>query len=83
MPSSRGVTPTVVKLALEADKFELKLYLKHFMVQEYSSGYHMEDHNAHIHNFLETCDAIKLNEVSNDVAHLELFPFSCEDKAKS
>ena len=41
-----------------------------------------EDLNAHILNFLEVCDTVKYNGVSDDVIRLQLFPFSLKDKAK-
>jgi len=37
----------------------------------------------HISLFLEKCDTIKMNRVSNDAIRLRLFPFSLKDKAKS
>ena len=33
-------------------------------------------------NFLEICDTIKINGVSDDAIRLRLFPFSLKDKAK-
>ena len=41
-----------------------------------------EDPNAHILNFLEVCDIVKYNGVSDDAIRLRLFPFSLKDKAK-
>ena len=40
-----------------------------------------EDPNMHISNFLEVCDMMKYNRVSNNAIHLRLFPFSLKDKA--
>jgi len=36
----------------------------------------MENPNAFIRGFLENCNALKLNEVSDDSIHPQLFPFS-------
>jgi len=43
----------------------------------------MQNPNNHITSFLEKCDTIKMNRVSNDAIQLRLFPFSLKDKAKS
>ena len=41
-----------------------------------------EDLNTHLSNFLEICDTIKLNGVTEDVIRLRLFSFSLRDRAK-
>ena len=41
-----------------------------------------EDLNAHILNFLEVCDIVKYNGVSDEAIRLWLFPFSLKEKAK-
>ena len=45
-------------------------------------GMTKEDSNDHIAEFLELCDIIKMNSVTEDALRLCLFPFSLKDKAK-
>ena len=40
------------------------------------------DLNSHLVTFIESCDTIKLNGVSEDAIRLRLFPFLLRDKAK-
>ncbi|XP_020245227.1 uncharacterized protein LOC109823363 [Asparagus officinalis] len=42
-----------------------------------------EDPNLHLSIFLEYCDTLKLNGVTNDAIRLRLFPFSLKDKARA
>ena len=55
------------------------------MIQSTVQFYGMlnEDPNNHIANFLEICDTLKYNGVSNDALRLRLFPFTLKDKAKA
>ena len=41
-----------------------------------------KDSNDHIAKFLEICDTIKMNGVTEDALRLHLFPFSLKDKEK-
>ena len=41
-----------------------------------------EDPSMHISNFLEVCDMMKHNGVSDDTICLRIFPFSLKDKMK-
>nr|XP_027060802.1 uncharacterized protein LOC113687382 [Coffea arabica] len=53
------------------------------MVQQSQYGSNAtEDPNSHLSTFLEICDTIKFNGVSDDAIKVKLFPFSLRDKAK-
>ena len=38
--------------------------------------------NAHLTSFIEVCDTIKYNEVTEEALRLQLFPLSLSDRAK-
>ena len=77
------VTPPVIKrLAIQANNFELKSITLQLLQGIQFHGLTHDDPNAHILNFLEVCDTVKYNGVSDDVIRLRLFLFSLKDKAK-
>ena len=82
-PSLTGTESSVVRPAVVANSFELKLNTIQ-MIQQFAQfdGLQDEDPNAHLANFLELCDTFKINGVSNDAIRLRLFPFSLRIKAK-
>ena len=41
-----------------------------------------ENPNTHLKNFIEVCDMIKYNGVTDEALRLRLFPLSLSDKAK-
>lgn len=45
-------------------------------------GFQAEDPYGYLTNFLEICDTVKANNVSEDMVHLQLFPFFMQGKAK-
>jgi len=51
--------------------------------QSQFEGTPLEDLNLNFSVFLEVCDMLKLNEVSTNVIHLRLFPFSLRDKGRA
>ena len=80
---SSAVTPTVIRRpAIQANNFELKSITLQLLQGIQFHGLAHEDLNAHILNFLEVCDTVKYNGVSDDAIRLRWFPFSLKDKAK-
>ena len=83
MPGLGGARQSITRPNIEANNFEIKPALLQ-MIQSTVQFYGMlnEDPNDHIANFLEICDTLKYNGVSNDALRLRLFPFTLKDKAK-
>ena len=80
---SSTVTPPVIRrLEIQANNFELKSITLQLLQGIQFHGLAYEDPNAHILNFLEVCDTVKYNGVSDDAIWLRLFPFSLKEKAK-
>ncbi|XP_012827660.1 PREDICTED: uncharacterized protein LOC105948946 [Erythranthe guttata] len=71
------------KPTIAANNFELKTGLINMVMANQFSGAATADPNLHLANFLEICDTIKVNGVSDDAIRLKLFSFSVRDKAKS
>ena len=67
---------------IQANNFELKSITLQLLQGVQFTGLSHEDPNAYILNFLEVCDMVKYNGVSDDAIRLRLFPFSLKDKAK-
>ena len=42
-----------------------------------------EGPNVHLATFLEIRDTVKMNDVTEDVIRMRLFPFSLKDKARA
>ena len=78
-----AVTPPVIRRpAIQGNNFELKSITLQLLQGIQFHGLTHENLNAHILNFLEVCDIVKYNGVSNDAFRLRLFPFSLKEKAK-
>lgn len=67
---------------INANNFELKPSLISMVQSQQFGGKATEDPNAHLSAFLDICDTIKINGVSNDIIRLRMFGFSLRDRAK-
>ena len=67
---------------MQANNFELKSITIELVQNNQFMGLANEDPNAYISKFLEVCDSVKYNGLSDDTVQLCLFPFSLRDKAK-
>ena len=76
------VPPVIWRSAIQANNFGLKLITLQLIQNIQFIGFPQEDPNTRISNFLELCDTIKYNGVSEDAIRLRLFPFSLKDKEK-
>ena len=78
-----AVTPPVIRRsAIQVNNFELKSITLQLLQGIQFHRIAHEDPNAHILIFLEVCDTVKYNGVSDDAIWLRLFPFSLKEKAK-
>ena len=78
-----AITPPVIRRpVIQANNFELKSITLQLLQGIQFQGLAHEDPNAHILNFLEVCDTMKYNEVSDDAIQLRLFPFSLKENTK-
>ena len=79
--------PTVVQTAIrwppiQANNFELKSVTVQMLQNILFHGLPHENPNMHLTNFLEVCDTIKYNGVTEEALRLQLFPLSLGDRAK-
>src|SRR3954470_7898537 len=82
--NSDGYGSSIVRPPVQATDFEIKPEFITFIQNTLQfSGSSQEDPNQHLTEFLEACDLVKFNEVSNDAIRLRLFKYSLRDKAKA
>ena len=79
--------PTVVQTAIrrppiQANNFKLKSVTVQMLKNILFHGLPHENPNMHLTNFLEVCDTIKYNRVTEEALRLQLFPLSLGDRAK-
>ena len=79
---SAGILLVIRQPTIQANKFELKPITLQLIQNIQFMGLPNEDPNTHISNFLEVCDTVKYNGVSDEAIRLRLFPLSLKDKVK-
>ena len=77
-----SIPPVIRRLAIQANNCELKPITLQMIQNIQFIGFLNEDLNTHISNFLELCDTVKYNRVSDNAILLRLFAFLLKDKAK-
>ena len=82
-----SLPPIVVQTAIrrppiQANNFELKSVTLQMLQNILFHGLPNENPNMHLTNFLEVCDTIKYNGVTEEALRLRLFPLSLGDRAK-
>ena len=82
-----SLLPTVVQTTIrrppiQANNFELKSVTLQMLQNILFHGLPNENSNMHLTNFLEVCDTIKYNGVTEEALRLRLFPLSLGDRAK-
>ncbi|XP_027337192.1 uncharacterized protein LOC113850867 [Abrus precatorius] len=82
IPNLQGFNSSIIRPTIQANHFEIKPALLHLVQQDQFSGGNSDDPNLHILNFLQLCDTIRINGVSEKAIRLRLFPFSLRDRAK-
>ena len=65
-----GVPLVIQRLAIQVNNFELKPITLQLLHNIQFIGLPQEDPNTHISNFLEVCDMVKYNGVSEDAIRL-------------
>ncbi|XP_021775487.1 uncharacterized protein LOC110739328 [Chenopodium quinoa] len=80
--TTTGILSSIIRPPVTAQHFELKPHFIQFISNDSFAGLPHDCPVSHIDNFLEKCDTMKLNGVTDDAIRLRLFPFSLRDRAK-
>lgn len=84
LASSSGVHSPIKMPAIGTSIVNIMPAIITMMQMSYSfGGSATEDPNKHIADFLEICETLNVNGVSNEAIRLRLFPFSIRGKAKT
>ena len=79
---STVVQTTIRRPPIQENNFELKSVTLQMLQNILFHGLPNENQNMHLTNFLEVCDTIKYNGVTEEALRLRLFPLSLGDRAK-
>ena len=82
-----ALPPTVVQSAIrrppiQENSFKLKIVTLHMLQNILFNELPSENPNMHLKNFIEVCNTIKYNRVTEEALKLRLFPLSLGDRAK-
>ena len=82
-----SLPPTVVQTTIrrppiQANNFELKSVTLQMLQNILFHGFSNENLNMHLTNFIEVCDTVKYNGVTEKALRLRLFPLSLGNRAK-
>ena len=82
-----ALPPIVIQSAIrrppiQVSNFELKAVTLQMLRNILFHGLPSENSNMHLTNFIEVCDTIKYNGVTEEALRLRLFPLSLGDRAK-
>ena len=82
-----ALPPTVVQSAIrrppiQANNFELEGVMLQMLHNIQFHGLPSENLNAHLTSFVEVCDTVNYNGVTEETLRLRLFPLSLSDRAK-
>ncbi|XP_075483733.1 uncharacterized protein LOC142523886 [Primulina tabacum] len=72
----------IARGTINANNFELKPALINMVQQNQFAGTATADPHVHLRTFLEITDTVKINNVSDDIIRLRLFPFFLRDQAR-
>ena len=82
-PVVMATQSSITQPPITAPNFELKLaFIQMIQQSAQFNGLADEDPNSHIENFLDLCDMLKTNRVTDDAIKLQAFPFSLKGRAK-
>ena len=82
-PTIGSIHSAIRKPIIAANNFEIKSGILQMVKTTQLGGAPTENSKDHIANFVELCDTIKYNGVTEDAIRLLLFPFLLQDAAKS
>ena len=82
-----ALPPTIVQTTIrippiQANNFKLKSVTLQMLQNIQLHGLPNENLNMHLTNFIEVCDTVKYNGVTEEVLRLRLFPLLLSDRAK-